>query len=145
LIDLVRFSAVTVTIPPPAVNYTDFLGILLNDIPAAVGKNVWYAVDFYIHTLDIVLGKTRIVVDCVPRDKAEISYVDWLLDYGTGYNEFEMKVKTIACLFVGLLQIQNQSSNPKQQLTIHKDGVRSPKFSKTATKLSRVCLLSLKK
>ena len=123
-------------------NYTEFLGVLSKDIPAAVSKNVGGALDFYNNTLNIVLNNSGIVVDCVPRSAVQISYADWLLD--CNYNEFEMKVKTIACYFVGLLQIQNQSI-PKQQLTMHRDGVSSPNISRTAKQLSRVCLPLLNK
>jgi hypothetical protein len=86
-------------------NYTEFLGVLSKDIPAAVSKNVGGALDFYNDTLNIVLNNSGIVVDCVPRSTVQISYADWLLD--CNYNEFEMKVKTIACYF---LQIQNRST-----------------------------------
>jgi hypothetical protein len=89
------------------VNYTKLPKIFYDQIVNPTSINVNFTLDWYSTLIEKVLKDMHVDIDCVNKNNAQTSYMNWLLE--SGYNELEMRVKSIACLYVGLFQIQPQS------------------------------------
>jgi hypothetical protein len=78
-------------------NYTKLPKILYDRIINPTSINVNFTLDWYSTLIEKVLRDMHVDIDCVSKNNAQTSYMNWLLE--SGYNELEMRVKSIACLY----------------------------------------------